>query len=102
MVALAALPLLLGALAAPQPARACHGNGVSRSCQIDVAVVRLEAVSYEPFYTYAWIYTEAWYFRGSSFFLYGDNACLDDWRCVHGIYESGSASWHQISGGHRF
>lgn len=94
------VPLVVGSLVNPSAAKACHGNGVSRACW--AWPTRLEAVSYQPYYTYNYIYTQAWYYHTYDFFLYGDNACLSTWSCTHGIWHDGIAADHQVEGGHLF
>jgi hypothetical protein len=103
MSAFVLAPLAVGHAASAEPAAACHGNAVSRSCLLAENVVRLESVNYDnPFGpTYAWQYVESWYHFRYTFYLYGDNACLDDWSCDHGIYESGFNSEYQVQGAHR-
>lgn len=91
-------------LAVAEPAAACHGNGVSRSCNIPGGV-RVESVSYDPFWSVPWyqmIYTQSWYYYNWQFALYGDHTCYSDWSCDHGLYVTGDASNYQVYGGHTF
>jgi hypothetical protein len=99
-------PVLVGMAVEAPPAAACHGVGVSRSCDVGGGVTRLEAVSYTVVgagtAAFSAIYTYANYFQFGSLFFYGDNTCFWDWRCVHGLYEGGTAIMYQVQGDHWF
>ncbi len=66
------LPLLIGTAVQPTATLACHGHGVSRSCQFsdypNEPLVRLEAVTYHrltwwPYFeTFPALYTAAYYY----------------------------------------
>lgn len=97
-------PLAAGSVAAAPDAAACHGNAVSRVCLIQENLIHLESLNYDPnfFDLYAWQYVESWYYYNYSNFLYGDNTCIEDWSCDHGIWEgSPYFTSYQVSGAHR-